>query len=134
MKWNVIRGQPSILKTRLEQAGEPKPKPGYAAHHMVPGNESTNPMAVRARAIFDRYMLDPKRNYTHLDDPINSAVNGVWLPQRRGIGSEAYHPEIHTDVYYNELFRRLSGVRGQDELIEVLQQIKLELQQNIFPF
>ncbi|WP_342027729.1 AHH domain-containing protein [Lihuaxuella thermophila] len=131
---NILRGQSSTLATRLKQAGEPKPRPWYAAHHIVPGNESFNADAVAARRIFDRLMLDPSRTYTHLDDPINAAINGVWLPQRRGIGTEAYHPEIHTDVYYAELHRRLRAVTSKEELIDVLQEIKEELQQNIFPY
>ncbi|MGX9707556.1 PrsW family glutamic-type intramembrane protease [Laceyella tengchongensis] len=129
----ILRGQSSVLATRLKQAGEAKPRSWYAAHHIVPGNESENPAAVMARQIFDQFMLDPNRNYSHLDDPINSAVNGVWLPQRRGIGNEAYHPKIHTDQYYNELLRRLQRVQTQEDLIQVLQRIKRELQQNNFP-
>ncbi|MBN2908698.1 AHH domain-containing protein [Polycladomyces sp. WAk] len=98
IRGEILRGQSSVLARRLIQAGYPKPGPWYAAHHIVPGNETENADAVQARAIFDQFMLDPNRSYSHLDDPINDAVNGVWLPQRRGLGTEAYHPEIHTDL------------------------------------
>ena len=66
-----------LLSKNLEAAGEPRPF-GHAAHHIVALFAED---AERARTILQEF-----------DIPINSADNGVWLPNMKGVGEGAYHP------------------------------------------
>lgn len=66
--------------------------------------------------------------------PINSADNGVWLPNMDGVGEGAYHRELHTGKYYDEVERRLKTATDREEVLGVLHKIRKELSENKFPY
>ncbi len=70
----------------------------------------------------------------NFDIPMNSADNGVWLPNMNGIGEGAYHPGLHTGEYYGEIERRLKTATDREEILGVLRKIKKELSENKFPY
>jgi hypothetical protein len=107
------------LAKNLEANGEPRPF-GHAAHHIVALFAEGGKLA---REILQKF-----------DIPINSADNGVWLPDRKGVGQGAYHRELHSEAYYREVEHRLKGAADRDEALGILRTIKEELSKNRFPY
>ena len=86
------------LARNLAKAGEPRPGKGCAAHHII-ASDDKNDDAEGAREILD-----------HCNIQINSAMNGVWLPQSRAdteCGGQ-YHRSLHTDKYYGYIYKTLA--------------------------
>lgn len=93
---------------------------GWAAHHIVAGNE---PEAEPARMILQRFGID-----------INDAYNGVYLPQEPSVGTtEMYHRSLHTQVYHESVYLRLWDGVDADHARAILQEIASELRAGIFP-
>ena len=99
--------------------GEKPPPYPNAAHHIVAGND---PRAEEARDILDSF-----------DIGINDAENGVFLPYTE-LGDAAYHPSLHTDVYYDTTTQMLQKATSQEKAIDILRNIKSMLQSNTFPY
>ena len=113
--------QPSQqLAKNMEAAGKPRPDGDHAAHHIVAHDAG---LAAPARAKLQEFGID-----------LNSSENGVWLRHKRGSGTGSYHPELHTNKYYEEVNRRISQVKTKEEAIEVLQDIAKQLSNDIFPY
>ncbi len=108
-----------LLAKNLEAAGEPRPF-GHAAHHIV--------------ALFAKKAKVARDILQNFDIPLSSADNGVWLPNMDGVGEGAYHPELHTGEYYDEVERRLKTATSREGVLEILQDIKEELSKNRFPY
>jgi hypothetical protein len=115
----TVKPPSQLLGENLAAHGIPKPS-NHAAHHIVAADHSK---AVPAREVLERYGID-----------INSHNNGVWLPTERGVGPGAYHPEIHTNKYFDELNRRFMQAGSKEEALEILQDIGQELAKNRFPY
>jgi RHS repeat-associated protein len=112
----------AVLAANMGIAGIVRP-PGTAAHHIAPGTDSRFPGAAESRAILEKFNID-----------INDPANGVYLPRTASSNAPgAYHPSLHTKVYYEELFSRLSQATTRDEVIHILNQIRQELLANTFP-
>ncbi|MGH3111480.1 MAG: RHS repeat-associated core domain-containing protein, partial [Gaiellaceae bacterium] len=95
------------LANNLARAGEPKPGPGWIAHHIVAHRHR---LAARTRSILEAARI-----------PINDARNGVWIRKRGG----------HPNAYYREVSARIErawtngGARTVErELARLKRQIK----------
>jgi len=97
--------------------------PETAAHHIAPGNDSRFVAARQSREILEKFNID-----------INDPANGVYLPRTTtSTAPGAYHPTLHTRIYYEELFRRLAQATTRDQVIQILNQVRQELLNNTFP-
>lgn len=101
---------------------------GYAAHHIVPFSENRSfaqPYADDARDILKNVGID-----------LNDSENGVYLPhikKLKNTTSESYHPEIHTQKYYEAVYKRLQLWSGNKQKIkEELSNIANELKNKTF--
>ena len=96
----------------------------HAAHHIV---------AARAKAA-DASRLILRDFKIGLDE----AVNGVFLPQnmfgRAANSTAAYHPKLHTGVYYEEVYNRLAEATTKEEARSILRSIAAELEAGTFVF
>ncbi|MDB5056269.1 MAG: hypothetical protein JWM44_4319 [Bacilli bacterium] len=119
-----------ILSDELQKAGIVKPTdiPGverWDAHHIVPSG-SSNPDAIKAREIL-------KSN--NIDIDVNSASNGVFLPNKPGqttieIDNQilATHNGNHTYDYYKYVADALEPVKTDKvKIIKVLENLRDEL-------
>jgi len=107
-------GTGAKLARALTEARIPKP-PGpvpAAAHHIVAGNAKA---AARAQAVLRAFGIG-----------INSAENGVWLPQ-------SVHEGMHTGAYYKEVNRLLAQATSRAEAIEALDAIREGILNGTFP-
>jgi A nuclease family of the HNH/ENDO VII superfamily with conserved AHH len=125
----------SLLAENLELNGEPRPNKYHEPHHIVPVND---PRGQRARDILE----------VHSNIRINDAQNGVWLPRTSRYsraevpGTEepmitdslTSHDSIHTNEYYNELTERLEEAIKADVVDNEMFLIKLEIQEDEFPY
>jgi hypothetical protein len=110
----------SKLARALEKAGIPRP-PNTAAHHIVAEN------AMRAE--------EARRILRHFGVDINAAANGVYLPvEQEGTTSGLYHPSLHSNAYYTEVNDRLRGATSENEVLEILDDIRGELLNGTFPY
>lgn len=92
------------LAASLKKSGEPRPGDGCAAHHII-ASDDNNDDAAGAREILD-----------HCKILINSAMNGVWLPQSR-TDTECggrYHRSLHTDEYYGYVYKALADAMASN--------------------
>jgi hypothetical protein len=94
----------------------------HAAHHIVAPGESRYPGAKEERDILDNFGIK-----------IDDAVNGVWLPNKPGVGPGAYHPSLHTRVYYKEVEKLLRDATTKEHAIEILGEIGERLKNGTFP-
>lgn len=86
---------------------------GNAAHHIVGGGTQSAP----AQAVLEKYGID-----------INDPRNGIFLPNSpENILKGTNHSGKHTNDYFNEVNRRMSGVKSKEECLEVLDDLKKEL-------
>jgi len=109
------------LARYLEISGVKRP-PGYAAHHIVAGNDAE---AADARIVLRRFGIG-----------INEAVNGVFLPANKAtqvIAGKTIHASLHTDAYYKAVNDALRGLTTRQEVIDKLQSIARALEAGEFP-
>lgn len=86
---------------------------GNAAHHIVGEHE----LAAPSRAVLEKYGID-----------INDPRNGILLPMGpEKVLKGTNHRGNHYDDYFNEVNRRMSGVKSKEECLEVLDDLKKEL-------
>ena len=86
---------------------------GNAAHHIVGDHK----LAAPSRAVLEKYGID-----------INDPRNGIFLPNSpENILKGTNHSGKHTNDYFNEVNRRMSGVKSKEECLEVLDDLKKEL-------
>jgi hypothetical protein len=65
---------------------------------------------------------------------INAAENGVFLPDRAASAPPGmYHRTLHTQRYYEGVNNALRDVRTRQEALEVLGDIRDQLQSGTFP-
>ncbi len=96
--------------------------PGYAAHHIVAGNDQR---AAAAREILKQFGIS-----------INAAVNGVFLPADKEaeiINGEAVHSSLHTRDYFDAVEDALKMAKAREEAADVLRRIGRALQSGNFP-
>ena len=110
------------LARNLEKAGQPRP-PGHAAHHIVSTDDGRFPEAIEARKIIGKFNID-----------IDDAVNGVWLPYKRGIDGGVYHPGLHSREYYQAVVDSLRRAKNRKDAVQQLQRIGGLLSQGKFPW
>ena len=125
------------LGDALTTDGEPNPEPGtrkWAAHHLV---ESGKDEADGSRRLLEAYGV-----------PINSKVNGVWLPngaKNAVLGPIQYtthqnFPASYAEAVQEYLVLKTQGIDRtntpamKDALTKVLGDIKLKLQTGNGPF
>jgi RHS repeat-associated protein len=93
---------------------------GTAAHHIVAGGARA---AEPARRVLTRFKVE-----------INAAENGVFLPDRAASAAPGmYHRTLHTQRYYEGVNNALRDVRTRQEALEVLGDIRDQLQSGTFP-
>jgi hypothetical protein len=112
----------TVLGDNLVLVGKTRPANSHA-HHITAGGAS-NPDAINSRLILQREGID-----------INEAVNGVFLPSssKYAIDSAVPHANVHTKVYYEEIFNRLNSA-ASGKVREELQKIANELLDGTFPY
>ena len=75
-----------------------------------------------------------RRRLRDLNIDINSAENGVFLPQKPGSAAPgAYHPSLNNDDYYRQLKRDFRGINTRSDAIEVLSDIRRQLLNGTYP-
>jgi hypothetical protein len=115
------RASSRALARYLEISGVQRPQ-GYAAHHIVAGND---PEAEFARGVLKRFGIG-----------INEAVNGVFLPANRAtqvIAGKTIHSTLHTDAYYEAVNKALRGATTRQEVIDTLRSIGKALEAGDYP-
>lgn len=128
-KLETVWGTPDskVLRDNMKNAGMKVPKFPNAAHHIVPGTQN-QPDAIIARS-----------HLAQLGIESNDAANGVFLEYRKSkgattIGTGTVHNDVHTDVYFAEVKRRVMTAKTPEKAREILQEIAEELQSNNFPY
>jgi A nuclease family of the HNH/ENDO VII superfamily with conserved AHH len=104
------------LGDNLIAGGSPKPGTGYQPHHMVPIND---PRAADIQRLLEDAKID-----------LNSAANGVWLPQNSSVPNsrETPHNETFRDSYFDYLDKAFAGVTVRADIESRLRQIREDLQ------
>jgi hypothetical protein len=117
---NLMFKRPSdILGNNLEAAGYSRPE-GTAAHHIVPYGDQ------RAQNVRDKL--------ADLGIDLNSANNGVFLPQVPGSAAPgAYHPSLNSDAYNNQLRRDFERVNSRQRALDTLGNIRGQLLNGTYP-
>lgn len=114
-KWSP----PKLEGNMKAKFGLSKPD-GYAVHHIVAGQASD---AEKARRVLQRFKID-----------INDADNGVFLPNKPGVGTtEAYHRTLHTPQYHRNVLYRLNKASDEASARDILAEIAQELTAGTFP-
>jgi hypothetical protein len=121
--FEVAQGRASsrALGVALEASGVQRPE-GYAAHHIAAG---ADPRAEFARGILKKFGIG-----------INDASNGVFLPADRAtqvIAGETIHSTLHTKKYYEAVNDALAKANTRQQVIDILQSIRLALQSGDYP-
>lgn len=94
--------------------------PHYDAHHILPLNEYPDLQGLRDK--FIEWGID-------LNDP----VNGVLLPRIEGLGAGTLHRDTQGNLgYQREIWKRFADVTTGSRAIQVLAEIKSDLQQGTF--
>lgn len=97
-----------------------------AAHLVAKG--SNNPDAVASRRILAKFGID-------LDD----AANGTWLPHGRDTTKypnplgKSPHQATHRKAFHRELHKLLKGCRTKQEVLDVLDYVRQQLDKGIWP-
>ena len=114
------KSQSKILAEAMKAAGMGQKPLGYAAHHIVAWDDNRYPVCQDLRDLLSNNNIG-----------INDSENGVYLPTRKSTKSanEAYHPEIHTKDYYENIYAQLkvfsnSPQEMRDELVDIGMQLK----------
>jgi hypothetical protein len=115
----VFKRLSEILGKNLETAGTTRPSDS-AAHHIVPEGDE------RAEAL--------RQRLKDLNIDINSAENGVFLPQKPGSTAPgAYHPKLNNDNYYYQLRKDFRGINSRSDALDVLSNIRGQLLNGTYP-
>lgn len=118
--------QAQILADEMKAAGMGQKPKGYAAHHIVAWDDNRYPVCQDLRDLLVNNGID-----------INSAENGVYLPTRKvtKTPNEAYHPEIHTKDYYENVNNVLEKFDGDTQgMKNALKDIGQKLKNNQFKY
>ena len=107
------------MRDNLKAAGAVPPRYPHAAHHIVAHTDR--------RALASQNHL--KSFGIHADD----ASNGVFLRYEQ-LGQGANHRNIHSDLYYQQVDKRILATTSKDEAILALRDIANELELDIFPY
>lgn len=121
-----LKAQSKILEERMTAEGKGVRPRGYATHHIVAWDDGRFPECEHLRQLLASNNID-----------VNDPSNGVYLPTRKVTKNqnEAYHPEIHTETYYMNLWDRLKYLDGDPALIRSeLEKVGSELSKNKFPY
>ncbi len=122
---NMEKANDQLKKKGLPPEPGWVPKPGYAAHHIVPYTEGAykggvrGPFVERAQAVLKKFNIG-----------INQAENGVFLPHNKDVridarnGGGAYHPKVHTAAIYKELAEKLEKATSKSEVYKVLDEFR----------
>lgn len=122
---DLILQSSALLEKNMTAAGMGVKPAGYAAHHMVPENDGRFEQCQQARDIIAGFGIT-----------VNEAVNGIYLPQTQTANeatSAQYHRNLHTEAYYQEVVDRLQDATTREEAVEILSEIRTELQNGTFP-
>ncbi len=114
----TVKASSKALRENLIKAGVNVPDYANAAHHIVAG---TSRKANEARAILQKYGIG-----------INDAANGVFLPTAKGVAESAYHPSLHTNMYYDVVNEMLKSAKSKDDVIDILDYIADQLSKGTF--
>jgi len=115
----------ALISESVAAGGPSEPPEGCDAHHIVPRQDKrafSNPYASDAREILKECKID-----------IDSAENGIFLPNRQDGTSKCtgpYHRNMHNESYYKYVFETLHNGKdnnGCDGVIEELKAIKNKL-------
>jgi A nuclease family of the HNH/ENDO VII superfamily with conserved AHH len=103
------------LGDNLIAGGSPKPGTGYQPHHVIPIN--------------DPRAADIQRRLQDARIDLNSAANGVWLPQNSSVSNkgETPHNETFRDSYFDYLDKAFAGATDKADLESRLQQVRDDL-------
>lgn len=121
-----LKTESQKLADNMEAAGLGKRPAGYAAHHIVAWSKSCYAVCQDLRDLLDNNGIG-----------INDSINGVYLPHFKATKNknEAYHPGIHTEKYYDDLFIRLQLYNGNTESLKnELSIVARELKTNTFNY
>jgi len=126
--WNLkkqklgLTSSSKVLGDNLESVGKVRPANSHA-HHITAGR-ANDPFVIRTRELLQKEGID-----------INEASNGVFLPanSKYKIDNASSHANVHTKVYYEEVFNRLDAA-PQNKVREELQKIAVELLNGTFPY
>ena len=110
---------PVVLRKNLIESGVKVPEYPFATHHVVAGNAEK---ASKSRDIMTGFGID-----------INDAANGTFLPRVKGVSEAAYHPSLHTYVYYDEVNFLLKRATSKQEALYILADIIEQLSVGAFP-
>ncbi len=118
----VVQHSSKRLAKNLINAGIQRPL-NSAAHHIVAGG-SKNRFAQASRDILNRAGVG-----------IDDAANGTFLPRNANFPNPpaSFHSRIHTNLYYENVYRRLSSV-PLNEVPNQLKYIGNQLLNGTFPF
>jgi hypothetical protein len=121
--FEVAQGRASskALGIALEASGVSRP-PGYAAHHIAAGADERGEFA---RGVLKNFNIG-----------INDVSNGVFLPANRAtqvIAGETIHSTLHTKKYYDAVNDALAGATTRQQVIDILQSIRMALQSGDYP-
>lgn len=105
----------------LRAAGHPRPAAKWEAHHIISGKHSE---AFQARLIlaFEEIAI-------RIDDP----DNGCWMPKTKADARSSIYPNaighnrIHRQVYYDWIFRKISGMESEGEVRAFLNTVRAQL-------
>lgn len=118
--------QAQILADAMKAAGYGQRPAGYASHHIVAWDDNRYPVCQDLRDLLSNNGIG-----------INDAENGVYLPTRKVTknSNEAYHPEIHTDKYYNNVYQELRNYNNDPQgMKNALKDIGQKLKNNQFKY
>jgi A nuclease family of the HNH/ENDO VII superfamily with conserved AHH len=129
---NMEKANNQLKKKGLPSEPGWVPKPGYAAHHIVPYTEGAyagskrGPFVERAQAVLKKFNIG-----------INEPGNGVFLPHNKDVridarnGGGAYHPRVHTAAIYKELAEKLEKATSKAEVYKVLDEFRDRFVKNL---
>ena len=116
----------ALLRENMLAAGEMEPAYSNAAHHMVMSNSQ------------DARMIQLRQQLAQHGIDINDADNGILLARSsavknaNNVGSIA-HSRIHTEVYKQTVFDRISPLQSEAEIRSALGTIKTDIGTGVFP-
>ncbi len=118
LRKNINKANRELRKNNKLQNRAWRKEKGSAAHHIVAGD---HPRAQVARDILDKYGID-----------LNSAENGIYLRHINIVSKQpgAYHREIHTNTYFDNVNMRIEAadaLGGKSSVLNELEEIQNDL-------
>lgn len=107
----------------LRANGQPRPGPGWEAHHLISGAHKE---AAGARAL-----LASEDIKIRIDDP----DNGCWMPKTKKDARPTIYPNaiphsrIHRERYYNWIFNLLFGAQSDLQAGAILNVVRMQILQ-----